>query len=170
MMLNSKGYPVFEGSDIISLLYNNKTVKLKNLLFLSDDIDVQKYNKFAHEFDLTKLSLYNNKDSNLDSILQNTWLMPSEYQHLDIEHLLLAKCNTKTEYDRTFLELSIFKKKQMLNLLRFLHYLVNTAKENKILIGIGRGSSVASFCLFLLGVHKINSIKYDLNFNDFLKD
>jgi len=34
---------------------------------------------------------------------------------------------------------------------------------------VGRGSSVASYCLYLLGVHKINSLKFDLDIKEFLK-
>ena len=42
--------------------------------------------------------------------------------------------------------------------------------ENKIVWGVGRGSSVSSYILYLLGVHKVNSIKYGLNITDFLID
>lgn len=56
-----------------------------------------------------------------------------------------------------------------INLLRFLHYLVNFMKENNIIWGVGRGSSVASYVLFLLGVHKIDSLQYNLNWREFLR-
>jgi hypothetical protein len=48
-------------------------------------------------------------------------------------------------------------------------YALFTMRENKIVWGVGRGSSVASYVLFLIGVHKINSIKYNLDINEFLK-
>jgi DNA polymerase III alpha subunit len=42
-------------------------------------------------------------------------------------------------------------------------------RENDIVWGVGRGSSVASYTLYLIGVHKIDSIKYELDINEFLK-
>ena len=57
----------------------------------------------------------------------------------------------------------------MFMLLKYLKYLVDTMRNNNIVWGVGRGSSVASFVLFLIGVHKINSLYYDLPIEEFLK-
>jgi len=57
----------------------------------------------------------------------------------------------------------------MFNLLKYLKYLVDTMRDNNIVWGVGRGSSVASFVLFLMGVHKINSLYYDIPIEEFLK-
>jgi DNA polymerase III alpha subunit len=54
-------------------------------------------------------------------------------------------------------------------LLFYLKYLVDAMRENKIVWGVGRGSSVASYVLYLIGVHRIDSIKYDLDIKEFLK-
>jgi DNA polymerase III alpha subunit len=35
--------------------------------------------------------------------------------------------------------------------------------------GVGRGSSVASYVLFLIGVHRIDSMKYNLDYKEFLR-
>jgi DNA polymerase III alpha subunit len=42
-------------------------------------------------------------------------------------------------------------------------------RSNNIVWGVGRGSSVASYVLYLLGVHKVDSIKYGLDIREFLK-
>ena len=42
-------------------------------------------------------------------------------------------------------------------------------RKNSVLWGLGRGSSVASYVLYLLGVHRINSLYYDLDIKEFLK-
>jgi len=42
-------------------------------------------------------------------------------------------------------------------------------RRNNIVWGLGRGSSTASYVLYLLGVHKINSLYYDLSIEEFLK-
>ena len=57
----------------------------------------------------------------------------------------------------------------MMDVLQFLKYMVDTLRENNIVWGVGRGSSVASYVLYLLGVHKVNSIKYDLDPTEFLR-
>ena len=66
-------------------------------------------------------------------------------------------------------ELEEFRERNMLDLLRVLKYTVDTLKTNSIVWGVGRGSSVASYVLFLLGVHKINSIQYNLDWREFLR-
>jgi DNA polymerase III alpha subunit len=66
-------------------------------------------------------------------------------------------------------ELLLYQKRDMFVLLQYLKYLVDTMRANNIVWGVGRGSSVASFVLFLLGVHKINSLYYDLPIEEFLK-
>jgi DNA polymerase III alpha subunit len=57
----------------------------------------------------------------------------------------------------------------MFILLKYLKYLVDTMRKNNVVWGVGRGSSVASFVLFLLEVHRINSLYYDLSIDEFLK-
>jgi DNA polymerase III alpha subunit len=57
----------------------------------------------------------------------------------------------------------------MIIVLKFLKYLVDVCNTNNIVLGVGRGSSVASYCLYLLGVHCIDSIKYELDIKEFLK-
>ena len=49
-------------------------------------------------------------------------------------------------------------------------YLVDYMRKNKIVWGVGRGSSVASYVLYLIGVNKIDSIKYKLECQEFLRD
>ena len=47
--------------------------------------------------------------------------------------------------------------------------LVDVSKENNIVLGVGRGSSVASYILYLLGIHKVDSLAYNLDIKEFLK-
>ena len=57
----------------------------------------------------------------------------------------------------------------MIDVLRYLKYLVDTMRKHKIVWGVGRGSSVASYCLFLIGVHRVDSVLYQLDIKEFLK-
>lgn len=106
-----------------------------------------------------------------DANLQDNWFMPEGYKStsFDIVSFLLDKCTTDTERNRVLEELELFAKNDMIELLCYLRYLVDTMKENNIVWGVGRGSSVASYCLYLLNVHRIDSIKYDLDIREFFK-
>ena len=77
--------------------------------------------------------------------------------------LLSFKVKNKNE------EYTEYEKRGLLNLLRFLVYLVDTMRENNIVWGVGRGSSVASYVLYLIGIHKINSIQYGLDWHEFMR-
>ena len=57
----------------------------------------------------------------------------------------------------------------LLPVLQFLIYFVDTLRANNVVWGVGRGSSVSSFCLFLIGVHKINPLLYNLDYREFLR-
>jgi DNA polymerase III alpha subunit len=100
---------------------------------------------------------------------QNTWLMPESYQQLDIAQWVFEQCKDDSELQRAGAELLIYAERNLLDMLCYLKYLVDTMRENHIVWGVGRGSSVASFVLFLIGVHRINSLYYDLDFNEFMR-
>jgi hypothetical protein len=104
-----------------------------------------------------------------DSDCSNDWFMPDNYRNFDIAAYVLGLCNTDEELQRVGKELLLYQKRDMFVLLRYLKYLVDTMRANNIVWGVGRGSSVASFVLFLIGVHKINSLYYELPIEEFLK-
>ena len=96
------------------------------------------------------------------------WFMPDSYKNMDIEEYLVNIC-PKENYQRLVEELEEYKKRDLLLLLKQMKYIVDTLRKHNIVWGVGRGSSVASYVLHLLGVHKIDSIKYDIPLNEFFK-
>jgi DNA polymerase III alpha subunit len=78
-------------------------------------------------------------------------------------------CNTDAELQRVGTELLLYQERNMFDLLRFLVYIVDVMREQDIVWGVGRGSSVASYVLYLIGVHKIDSLYYDLDIAEFLR-
>jgi DNA polymerase III alpha subunit len=82
---------------------------------------------------------------------------------------LLDKTENEEQYQRVVTELELFIQYDMMDVLIYCKYLVDIMRENNILWGVGRGSSVASYVLYLIGIHKIDSIKYCLDINEFLK-
>ena len=95
--------------------------------------------------------------------------MPEEYKKLDIAEHILSLCTTQEELQRCGHELLMFQERELFDLLRFLKYLVDTMRANNLVWGVGRGSSVASYVLYKLGVHRINSMFYDLHVEEFLR-
>lgn len=115
----------------------------------------------SEELLLSPEEYYQNKTSH--------WNIPDKYKSIDIRQLLLSKCTTPEEINRVQLEYKMFEERNLVPLLQFLVYLVEHMRDKNIVWGVGRGSSVASYSLYLLGIHKVNSIKYDLPIEEFLK-
>jgi DNA polymerase III alpha subunit len=95
--------------------------------------------------------------------------MPQKYYELNVLQWLLDKCQNNEEKKRVEQEYLLFEKKEFIKVLQFLIYFIDTLRANNIVWGVGRGSSVASFCLFLIGVHKINPLLYNLDITEFLR-
>lgn len=100
---------------------------------------------------------------------QCQWLMPEQYQQLDIAAWVLEQCNSDAELQRCGQELLLFQSKNLFPLLCYLKYLVDTMKQHNIIWGVGRGSSVASYVLYKIGVHRVDSLYYDLDIEEFLR-
>lgn len=129
------------------------------------------YNEWCKNYDVDhviEVLQENSSDNYVEECLRN-WNMPDEYRELNIIGHLLSKTNNETEYQRVVSELSLYDDRGMLMVLKFLKYLVDVCDKHNIVLGVGRGSSVASYCLYLLGIHRINSIKYELDIKEFLK-
>lgn len=104
----------------------------------------------------------------VQAIDTSNWFIPFKYQQLDIEEFLLSQC-PKENYPRLQSELALYKQNNMMSVLRTMKYVVDTLRANNVIWGVGRGSSVSSYVLFLIGIHKIDSVKYALPINEFFK-
>ena len=100
---------------------------------------------------------------------QQTWLMPREYQELDIAEWILDQCADQNELQRCGQELLMFAERDCIDMLKYLKYLVDTMRSHNIVWGVGRGSSVASFVLYIIGIHKIHSLRHNLDIEEFLR-
>ena len=103
-----------------------------------------------------------------DEIDTKKWFVPENYSPNLVEYLYSC-CTTQEQTDRVSLELELFVKHDMYEVLHVMKYIVDTLRANKVVWGVGRGSSVSSYVLFLIGIHKIDSIKYNLPIEEFFK-
>lgn len=172
MNINEYGAVFVEPDELFEQLYLGKIKNLKNLYL--DKTTVGQFNQALdlNRDNLVPLQAWIEPEETLeffDEANQCTWFMPEQYQKFPIHQWLLDQCTTEEERARVDEELLLYIQYGMFDLLFYLKYLVDTMRENKIVWGVGRGSSVASYILFLIGVHKINSIKYNLDIKEFLK-
>lgn len=171
MRIDRYGTVFLEEKEIFENIYSGALTNVKKVYTteeLSSKFNSSKnLNKDIFDgFDLYQESNLSVKD--YDRLNQKNWFMPKNYCSNLIEDIYKL-CKTEQELERVNIELELFEKHNMIDVLFYLKYLVDVMKQNNIVCGVGRGSSVSSYVLYLIGVHKINSIKYDLDINEFLK-
>jgi len=159
-MLDTQGNMYVEEDDIIELMLLNKQAKI-----LPRNIQSFKL------FESTCKSYGINNPFELDTVNTSVmWNMPDKYRSLDIEKYIADQYTlTKEQWARIDLELKEFQQRNLTDLLKFLVYFVDTIRTNNIIYGVGRGSSIASYVLYLLKIHRIDSFKYNLDIKEFLK-
>ena len=170
---NKFGEMIFDEQDLCSLVMQGQDIANLNGVLVDPPVDLETaalvldnvptflaYNEVAKD----KMSV-----EEWDHRNQSEWFMPEEYKQLDIAKLVLDLCKTDVELQRVGEELLLYQERNLFNLLRYLKYLVDVMKENHLIWGVGRGSSVASYVLYLLGVHRVDSIFYDLDPREFLR-
>jgi len=161
---------IYTQDDAVQALYVNPSIDLSTLELQ----EVEQFNR-ANELLYTgyaELKLAGTPDCTPEEYHrqnQQTWHMPAEYAEFDIAKWLLDQCETDEQRQRVGQELMMYLERGLFDLLNFLRYMVQVMRDNNIVWGVGRGSSVASYVLYLIGVHKIDSLYYDLDVTDFLR-
>ncbi|CAB4129313.1 Bacterial DNA polymerase III, alpha subunit [uncultured Caudovirales phage] len=174
MKFDSFGELVISSDELVDELYRQPTLNIGNFSVTNPESYNHAVQKLHVDYPLLKryLPLDYKEEVPLelfDNLKQSNWFMPTEYLELDIAQHILNLCNTEAELQRVGEELLLYQERDLFNLLRYLKYFVDTMRANNIVWGLGRGSSTASYILYLLGVHKINSLYYDLPIEEFLK-
>ena len=167
---NEYGDCEYTVDDVIELIYSDPEIDITKL----HTAENTRYNNSIDsvESSLGKMLHERKRTMSLEQFDKehiNNWHMPDTYAELDVSQWLLEKCTSKQERERVQAEMLLFEQKGFVKVLQFLIYFVNVLREQNVVWGVGRGSSVASFCLFLIGVHKINPIQYNLDYREFLR-
>jgi DNA polymerase III alpha subunit len=144
-----------------------------NRIAVSDvNSEVDKFNRLSKDKITTK------EEIDVD-LLTYDWKIPIEYQNIDVADYVwhefankLPKVATPMEHIRRARidrELKEYTDRNLLDVLKVLIYIVDMFKKNNVVWGVGRGSSCASYILFLLEVHSVDPIKYDIPLEEFFK-
>jgi len=168
MNVDRFGVQILSEDDLCDYYLNEPERQIKKAI-------VDKQINFSSNLELNNipvLSIYQTLEKTVDEYdteNQNNWFMPKEYQELDIAKYVLDLCKEDYELQRAGEELIKFQERDLFPLLRYCKYLVDIMRKNNIVWGVGRGSSTASYVLYLIGIHRINSLHYDLSIDEFLK-
>lgn len=168
MITDKYGQQIFTEQDLCDLYMSDPDIKLSNVLVVepitfNPDLEIDTIPKLI-EYTLSDQSI-----EEFDNQSRNNWFLPEEYKNFDIAQYVLDQCKSDEELQRAGQELLLYQERDMFILLQYLKYLVDTMRQNNIVWGVGRGSSVSSFVLYLIGIHRINSLYYDLSIDEFLK-
>jgi DNA polymerase III alpha subunit len=169
MRLDQFGNPIFNSQDIFKALYQGRLTALKDITVdYSEDIE-QLEKTAGFSFNRFNEQLQSISIEDFDQALQSDWFMPPSYRDFDVKGWCLERCTTPEQISRVEAEINAYESRGMIQLLQWTKHFVDTCNDNGIAWGVGRGSSVASFVLYLLGVHQIDSVKYNLDWQEFLR-
>ena len=168
--INQFKQSVLSVDDGVELLLRGKSVCN---VTIDSEHEVTTYNKYASQV-LCCESFLNKEDTSIsveESLCDaaQTWLFPEQYKNMDIESYIIDRCSDEGQKKRAIHELTLYKQKDLYVVLKFLVFLVDFMRENNIIWGVGRGSSVASLCLYIIGINRINPMDHNLDIEEFLK-
>lgn len=170
MKQNNVGEMIFNENDVCDLLMKGRTIESLRGMIVDKSVDLEKSAMFLEYVPPFITEQIHSQDVlSIHRGFQQNWHMPEEYKKIDIAEYVLGLCKTEAELQRCGHELLLYQERDLFNLLRYLKYLVDVMTEHQLIWGVGRGSSVASYVLYKLGVHKIDSMFYELNVEEFLR-
>ena len=173
MQTNQYGEIVLDEQDLCDLVLQGRDIKSLDRVTVDPGVDLETVIHVLEDPSavLTWTFPENSNCSvpDYDAIQQREWHMPEQYQTMDIAAYVLSLCSTDAQLQRAGHELMLYQERGLFDLLKYLAYLVDVMRDNRVIWGVGRGSSVASYVLYLLGVHRIDSMFYDLDVGEFLR-
>jgi DNA polymerase III alpha subunit len=170
MKHNKFGEIVFSESDVCGLLMQGHSPNDLINLIVDESVNLSQWPNFIDPTPNWQQEKFHSCSVlEFHAAQQARWHMPDDYKNLDIASHVLNLCNTQEELQRCGQELLMYQERNLFDLLKYLKYLVDVMKKNQIVWGVGRGSSVASYVLYKLGVHRIDSMYYNLDVTEFLR-
>ena len=172
MKTDHLGQMIFSEDDCVNILMSGNKMPINGML-IDATVDLEtaaailenvptfvKYNELA-------MQAFSVED--FDHRNQDQWLMPDEYKNLDIAEYVLGLCESEAALQRVGEELLLYQARDLFDLLRYLKFLIDVMAKHNLIWGVGRGSSVSSYVLYLLKVHRIDSLHYNLDIAEFLR-
>lgn len=154
--------------DVIDFTYKLNG-HLEKLSVTSITPEIESYNRLAD----SPLTVKTSVDPN---IFPPRWNLPEHYKYLDLDEYLVSlidKIERDDLYEKRVARLSqeiwMFKELKLDDVLRALIYAVDEMKKQGVVWGIGRGSSCSSYILYLIDLHYVDPVRYDIEITDFIR-
>lgn len=168
---NSYGQAILSSDNLRDLLLQGRNISHLNVI---RDEEIELFEKYQSSLIQDTITFLNEPDENLTfeefhEKCAKEWLFPAIFQQLDVKTWLHDRCKTQEEHNRVDEEYALYEERDLIMLLRLFIFLVDHMRKNNIVWGVGRGSSVSSYILYLIGVHRVDSLKYGLSISDFLR-
>lgn len=163
----------FNSEQLLSFIFSGGKIEEAKISY--SDEEILKYKRLFKESLPKKEKLNDHK-------LQEEFNIPQEFKDCNIKSIIYKKLeahidsNNYSEEEnlerlsRVLSEYNLYKKHGLLDVLKLCHYIVKVLECNNIVWGPGRGSACCSYILFLLGLHDVDSFKFNLDINEFLRD
>lgn len=155
-------------TDYIFSVASNRSIKQIKVTKLTPE--VQSYNSIAD------YPIEVKTDCQVEDLFPPTWVLPDAYKYLNLDEYLIGladRIEKDSLYDKRMErfahEIWLFKELSLDDILRCLIYVVETMKNKRVVWGVGRGSSCSSYLLYVLGLHSVDAVKYDIDISDFIK-
>lgn len=114
------------------------------------------------------------------NLLDLNWNLPEYYKTLNVFDYIMDRHDVLTKdmseavrverEIRLATELVKYQDMELVDVLRTIIYIINTLTSVDAVWGVGRGSSVSSYVLYVIGVHDVDSHTYQLDIDDFLHE
>jgi hypothetical protein len=170
MKQNKFGEMIFAEDDVLNLVMQGRDPASLDGMIVDATVDLNSWPDILDPApNLQQQRIHNCSVPEWHAQQQSEWFMPDEYKDLDIAKHVLSLCNNEAELQRCGAELLLYQARNLFDLLRYLKYLVDTMTKHRVIWGVGRGSSVSSFVLYKLRVHRVDSLHYKLDIAEFLR-
>ena len=170
--LRFDGISIIEPSAVVDALL--KEISPEKLRVTSITPELEKFNSLVIKQD----QLNQNGDEPVK--LSFAWNIPQEYADIDLHEFItaefekiavgLSEKDLEKACDRIFLELGEIERRGLTELFKTIIFVLKRFKEENVIWGVGRGSSCASYILYILGLHSVDCLKYDIPLTEFFHD
>jgi len=172
MKIDHLGQMIFSEDDCVNMLMRGHKMPINGML-VDATVDLETaalmLEHVPNFIQYKELTMQAVTVEDFDHENQGQWLMPDRYKHMDIAEHVLNLCESEAALQRVGEELLLYQARDLFDLLRYLKFLTDLMQKNNLIWGVGRGSSVASYVLYLLKVHRIDSLHYNLDIAEFLR-
>lgn len=171
IITNKYGQAILSSNHLKELLLQGKNIGHLNVI---RDEEIELFEQFQSELLPETITFLDAPEEKLtfDEFHEqcaDEWVFPVVYQQIDVHAWLIDKCKSEQEKTRVDEEYKLYEERDLIMLLRLFIFLVDYMRKNKFIWGVGRGSSVSSYILYLIGVHRVDSLKYGFDIKDYLK-